>query len=70
MGLCICYLAVYFTFCLLIGDRDGEDIVDQAEIEQMVQEVNAVAENVQEMNVAVETTIKNLRSTADYLDQV
>ena len=70
MGLCICYLAVYFTFCLLIGDRDGEDIVDQAEIEQMVQEVNAVAENVQEMNVAVETTIENLRSTADYLDQV
>ena len=54
----------------VLGDGDGEDIVDQAEIEQMVQEVNAVAENVQEMNVAVETTIKNLRSTADYLDQV
>ena len=73
MGLCVCcYLAAYeyFNFCLLIGDRDGEDIVDQAEIERMVQEVNDVAENVQEMNVAVETTIKDLRCTADYLDQV
>ena len=60
----------YFNFCLLIEDRDGEDIVDQAEIERMVQEVNAVAENVREMNVAVGSTIKNLRSSADYLDQV
>ena len=56
--------------CLLLGDGDGEEIVDQAEMERMVEEVNAVAENVQEMNVAVESTIKNLRSTADYLDQV
>ena len=54
----------------VVGNGYGEDIVDQAEIEQMVQEVNAVAENVQEMNVAVDNTINNLRSTADYLDQV
>lgn len=35
VGLCICYLVVYeyFIFCFLIGDRDGEDIVDQVEIE-------------------------------------
>lgn len=73
MGVCVCCcLAVYeyFNLCLILGDEDGEDIVDQAEMERMVQEVNAVAENVQEMNVAVESTIKNLRSTADYLDQV
>lgn len=57
-------------FCVLDINRDVEDIVDQAEMEQMVQEVNAVAENVQEMNFAVENTIKNLRTTADYLDQV
>lgn len=57
-------------FCVLCINGDVEDIVDQAEMEQMVQEVNAVAENVQEMNFAVENTIKNLRTTADYLDQV
>lgn len=57
-------------FCVLDINGDVEDIVDQAEMEQMVQEVNAVAENVQEMNFAVENTIKNLRTTADYLDQV
>jgi len=54
------------------GDRyevDEEDIIDQAEIEQMVQEVNTVAENVQEMNVAVKKTIKDLRYAADYLDE-
>lgn len=39
-------------------------------MEQMVQEIDAVAENVQEMNAVVENTVKHLRSTADYLDQV
>ena len=35
-----------------------------------MQEVNAIAENVQRMNVAVGNAIKNLRESADYLDQV
>ena len=44
--------------------------MNQAEMEQMVQEVNAVAEHVEGMNVAVEIAIKNLRDSADFLDQV
>ena len=52
------YLAVYKYFCVLDINGDVKDTVDQAEMEQMVREVNAVAENVQEMNVAVENTVK------------
>ncbi|KAL9985026.1 hypothetical protein ACROYT_G007380 [Oculina patagonica] len=51
-------------------NTEEEDDVCQAEMEQMVQEVNAVAEHVEGMNVAVENAIKNLRNSADYLDQV
>ena len=63
-------MAVNKYFCALDINEDEEDNVNQAEMEQIVQEVNAIVENVQGMNVAVENAIKNLRESADYLDQV
>ena len=68
-------MAVNNYFCVL----DNAEVVDieprcdnisQAEMEQLVEEVNAVAENVKEMNVSVEIAVKHLRDAANYLDQV
>ena len=68
-------MAVNNYFCVLdnaevVDNKPRWDDINQAEMEQLVEEVNAVAENVKEMNVSVEYAVKTLRHAADDLDQV
>ena len=46
------------------------DDLNQAEIQQLVEEVQDVAGHVNAMNVSLEKAVKHLRAAADYLDQV
>lgn len=46
-----------------------EDL-NQAEMQQLVEEVQEVAEHVNTMNVSLEKAVRHLRNAADYLDQV
>ena len=61
-------------FCIILGEVDAgmprwEDL-NQAEIQQLVEEVHQVAVNVNTMNVSLEKAVRHLRKAADYLDQV
>ncbi|KAJ7383593.1 hypothetical protein OS493_026778 [Desmophyllum pertusum] len=54
----------------VVDNKPRWDDLNQAEMEQLVKEVNAIADDVVEMNVSVENAVKHLRNSAAYLDQV
>ena len=61
-------------FCIILGEVDAgmprwEDL-NQAEMQQLVEEVQEVAGHVNTMNVSLEKAVRHLRNAADYLDQV
>ncbi|XP_068744614.1 uncharacterized protein [Montipora capricornis] len=46
------------------------DRLNQEEMQQLVGEIQDVADNVHQMNVRIENTVKKLRTAADFLDKV
>jgi len=52
------------------GEIGRWDALNQEDMQQLVNEIQDVAENVHEMNVRAEHAIKQLRNAADYLDKV
>jgi len=52
------------------GEIGRRDALNQEDMQQLVNEIEDVAENVHEMNVRAEHAIKQLRNAADYLDKV
>ena len=52
------------------AEIEGWDALNQEEMQQLVNEIQDVADNVHEMNVRVEHTVKHLRDAADFLDKV
>lgn len=56
---------------ILLGEEEAHwDDLHQVEIQQLVEEVQDVAEHVDAMNFSVENAVKQLRAAADFLDQV
>ena len=55
---------------ILGEDETRRDDLNQGEIQQLVEEIQDVAEHVDAMNVSLENAVKQLRAAADYLDQV
>ena len=52
------------------AEIEGWDALNQEDMQQLVNEIQDVADNVHEMNVRVEHTVKLLRGAADFLDKV
>ena len=66
----------YYVFKIL-GEEEAAnegmprwDDLNQEEIQQLVEEVQDVAEHVDTMNVSLENAVKQLRAAADFLDQM
>lgn len=57
-------------FCIVDAGMPRWEDLNQAEMQQLVEEVQEVARHVNTMNVSLEKAVRHLRNAADYLDQV
>ena len=63
--------SILLMICLFINaEIERRDALNQEDMQQLVNEIQDMADNVHEMNVLVEHTIKQLRDAADVLDKV
>lgn len=63
-------IIVLLWFVARSGEIERRDALNQEDMQQLVNEIQDMADNVHEMNVRVEHTIKQLRDAADVLDKV